>query len=138
MTIDDYIKDEKTQYDINREGAKIPALSSGKINNYEFLAGKKLLPFNQKQVTEQAKFTYFSLGKAFEKQTKTIEDHGKNIVKSDALAKKYDDAKNDSESVLKQKLVDKRKDEIIEVVVYRVFWRDRGRAILNFQPLKTA
>ena len=31
MTIEDQIKDEKLQYDINREDAKISALSSGKI-----------------------------------------------------------------------------------------------------------
>ena len=36
MTIEDKIKDEKLQYDINREAAKISALSSGKIDKYEF------------------------------------------------------------------------------------------------------
>ena len=35
MTIEDQIKDEKLQYDINREAAKISALSSGKIDKYE-------------------------------------------------------------------------------------------------------
>ena len=34
----------------------------------------------QKQIIEQAKFTYFSLEKAFEKQTKTIEDQGKKQI----------------------------------------------------------
>ena len=72
MTIDDQIKDEKIQYDINREAAKISALSSGKINKYEYLLGEEILPFNQKQIIEQAKFTYSPLGKAFEKQTETI------------------------------------------------------------------
>ena len=37
MTIDDKIKDEKLKYDVNREAAKISALSSGKINRYEYL-----------------------------------------------------------------------------------------------------
>ena len=37
MTIEDQIKDEKVQYDINREAAKISALSSGKIDKYEYL-----------------------------------------------------------------------------------------------------
>ena len=32
MTIDDKIKDEKLQYDINREVAKVLALSSDKID----------------------------------------------------------------------------------------------------------
>ena len=40
MTIDDKIKDEKLQYDINREAAKISAISSGKIDKYEYLTGK--------------------------------------------------------------------------------------------------
>ena len=35
MVIDDKIRDEKLQYDINREAANISALSSGKIDNYE-------------------------------------------------------------------------------------------------------
>ena len=77
MTIDDQITDEKLQYDINREAAKISALSSGKIDKYEYLTGEEILPSNQKQIIEQAKFTYSPLGKAFEKQTKTIEDQGK-------------------------------------------------------------
>ena len=64
------------QYDINRETAKISALSSGKIHKYEYLTGEDILPSNQQQIIEQAKFTYSPLGKAFEKQIKTIEDRG--------------------------------------------------------------
>ena len=77
MTIDDQIRDEKLQYDIIREAAKISALSSGKINKYEYLTGEEILPSNQKQIIEQAKFTYSPLGIAFEKQTKAIDDQGK-------------------------------------------------------------
>ena len=76
MTIEDQIKDEKLQYDINRKAAKISALSSGKIDKYEYLTGEVILPYNQQQTIEQATFTYSPLGKAFEKQTKTIEDKG--------------------------------------------------------------
>ena len=76
MTINDQIRDEKIQYDINREAAKISALSSGKIRKYEYLTGEDILPFNQEQIKEQAKFTFSTLGKAFEKQIKTIEDLG--------------------------------------------------------------
>ena len=68
MTINDQIRDEKLQYDINREAAKISALSSGKIDKYEYLTGEEILPSNQQQIIEQAKFTYSPLGKAFEKQ----------------------------------------------------------------------
>ena len=83
MTIDDQIKDEKLQYDVNREAAKISALSTGKIDKYEYLTGEEILPSNKKQIIEQAKFSYSPLGKAFEKQTKTIENQGKKQV--DAL-----------------------------------------------------
>ena len=82
MTIEDQIKDEKLQYDINREAAKISALSSGKIDKYEYLTGEEILPSNQQQIIQQAKFNYSPLGKAFEKQTKTIEDQGKKQVKA--------------------------------------------------------
>ena len=78
MTIKDQIRDEKRQYDINREAAKISALSSGKTDKYESLTGEEILPSNQQQIVEQAKFTYSPSGKAFEKQIKTIEDQGKN------------------------------------------------------------
>ena len=81
MTIDDQIRDEKLQFDINREAAKISALSSDKINKYEYLTGEEKLPSNQKQIIKQAKFTYSPLGKAFEKQIKTIKHQGKNKSK---------------------------------------------------------
>ena len=80
MTIDDQIRDEKLQYDINREAAKISTLSSGKIHKYEYLTGEIILPCNQQQIIEQAKFTYSPLGKAFKKQAKTIDDQGKNQI----------------------------------------------------------
>ena len=46
MTTNDEIRDEKLQYGINRETAKISALSSGKIHKYEYLTGEDILPFN--------------------------------------------------------------------------------------------
>ena len=67
MTIEDQIKDEKLQYDINREAAKLSALSSSKIDKYEYLTGEEILPSNQRQIIEQAKFIYSPLGKASEK-----------------------------------------------------------------------
>ena len=65
MTINDQIRDEKPQYDINRGAAKISTLSSKKFNKYEYLTGKEILSSNQKQMIEQAKFTYSPLEKAF-------------------------------------------------------------------------
>ena len=82
MTIEDQIKDEKLQYDINREAAKISALSSGKIDKYEYLTGDEILPAGKQQIIEQAEFTYSPLGKAFEKQTKTIEDQEEKQIKA--------------------------------------------------------
>ena len=79
MTIEDQIKDEKLQYDIDREAA---ALSSGKLDKYEYLTGEEIIPSNQQQTIQQAKFTYSPLGKAFEKQIKTIEDQGNKQIKA--------------------------------------------------------
>ena len=72
MTTDDKIRNEKLQYDINREAAKISALSSGKIDKFEYLTSKEVLLSNQRQIVEQAKFAFSSLRKAFQKQTKAI------------------------------------------------------------------
>ena len=80
MAIKDQIKDKKLQYDINREAAKISALSSGKIDKYEYLTGEEILPSNQQQIIQQAKFNYSPLEKALEKQVKTIKDQGKKQV----------------------------------------------------------
>ena len=86
MTIEDQIKDEKLQYDINREAAKISALSSGKLDKYEYLTGEEILPSNQQQIIQQAKFSYSDLGKTIEKQRKTIEDQGeKQVVALESL-----------------------------------------------------
>ena len=85
MTINDQIKDEKLQYNINREAPKIYFLSSGKVHRYEYLTGEDILPSNQEQIIEQTKFTYSPLGNAFDKQIKTIKDQGKKQV--DALEK---------------------------------------------------
>ena len=86
MTIEDQIKDEKLQYDINREAAKISALSSGKFDKYEYLTGEEILALNQQQIIQQAKFNYSPLGKAIEKQRKTIEDQGeKQVVALESL-----------------------------------------------------
>ena len=78
MTIEGQIRDEKLQYDINREAAKISALSSNKIGKYEYLTGEEISPYNQKQIIEQAKFTYSPVGKAFEKKKKQLKIKEKN------------------------------------------------------------
>ena len=80
MTINDKIRDKKLQYDINREAAKTSALSSGKIHKYEYPTGEDILPSNQQQIIEQAKFTYSPLGKASEKQIKKIKEKNKLML----------------------------------------------------------
>ena len=70
MTIENNIRDEELQYDINRNAAKTPTLLSSKIDEYEYLTGEEILRFNQSQLIEQARFTYSPLRKAFEKEAK--------------------------------------------------------------------
>ena len=50
MPIDDKIIDEKLQYDIKREAATIPELSSRKIDKYQYLTSEEIVPFNKKRV----------------------------------------------------------------------------------------
>ena len=88
MTIDNKIKDEKLQHDLNREAAKISALSSGKIGKCEYVTVEEILPSDQSTIIE----------KAFEKQLKTIEDQG--IKQVEALkALKLEKNKQDIESI---------------------------------------
>ena len=128
MTINDQINDEKLQYNINREAAKISALSSGKLHKYEYLTGEDILPSTQQQIIEQTKFTYSPLGKAFDIQIKTIEDQGKkqvdalNTLKSDnkITIKKYTYDPNDTPFNSKQKeifnkLVDEKLEKITDL-----------------------
>ena len=112
MTIEDQIKDEKLQYHINREAAKISALSSGKIDKYEYLTGEEILPSNQQQIIQQVKFTYSPLGKALEKQIKTIEDQGKKQVKAIQENKQLVNINKDDD--YKDKLLHSKEREIFK------------------------
>ena len=71
MTIDK-IRDQKLQYNINREAAKTLALSSGKNDEYEYLTGEEILPSNQRQIIEQTKFANSPWCKAFETKQKRL------------------------------------------------------------------
>ena len=135
MTIDDEIRDEKLQYDINREAAKISALSSGKINKYEYLTGEEILPSNQKQIIEQAKFTYSPLRKAFEKQTKTIEDQGPKQIKAIEDNKKQ--PANNNEDNYKNRLLVSKEREIFKNVYNERLNKIEGLTKkINFDDLK--
>ena len=72
MTINDNLRDEKLQYDFNREAT----------DKYKFLTVEEILPPDQSRIIGQAEFVYSPLGKAFEKQVKTIEDQGIRQVKA--------------------------------------------------------
>ena len=127
MTIDDRIKSERLQCDINREAAKISVLSSGKFDKYEHLTGEEILPSNKQQIIEQAKSTYSPLGKAFEKQIKTIEDQGEKQIKAIQSNKQQSVSDND----YKDKLLISREIEIFKDIYNKrldkvgvdLFWR---------------
>ena len=70
MVIDDKIRDEKLLYNIYREVANISAISSSKADKYEYLTGQNILPSNQRQIIDQAKFAYSPFREAFKKRTK--------------------------------------------------------------------
>ena len=123
MTTEDQIRDEQLQYNINREAAKISSLSSGKIDKYKYLSGKEILPSTQKQVIEQDKFTYSPLGKAFEKQIKTIKDQGEKQMKAiqdkelNKSIKEVEYGADDDQMLLRQReihneLTEEKKNEI--------------------------
>ena len=118
MTINGQIRDQKLQYDINREAAKISALSSGKILKYEYLTGEDILPPSQQQIIKQARFTYSPSGKAFEKQIKTIEDQGQKqtdaleSLKSKEQTKPIEDKSNNKSkaTIIYDDLINQRKN----------------------------
>ena len=98
-------------------------MSSCKIDKYGYLTGEEILPSNQRQILEQATFTYSPLVNAFKKQIKTTEDQGEKQIKAIQnqrqikTFKKYNYDDEDSPSISKQKeifdkLVDQRLKEI--------------------------
>ena len=120
MTINDQIRDGKLQYDINRKTAKISALLSGNIQKYEYLTSVDISPSNQQEIMEQAKFTYFPLGKAFEKQIKTIEDQGEKQINALKVSepKTIESGSNNKPVIAKEiydEILEERMDEILKM-----------------------
>ena len=125
MTIHGQIRDEKLQYDINREAAKISASLSGEIRKYECLTGDDILPSNQQQITEQAKFAYSTLGKAFEKQIKTIKEQREKQVKALNTLKSINNNNNNNKltieyAIPKSALNNKSEKEIDKMKKWKV------------------
>ena len=107
MTINDQIRDEKLQYNINREAAKISCLSSSKIHKYEYLTGEDILRSNQQQII---------LGKAFEKQIKAIEDQGEKQVEALKLLEPKEHLVNVKDDDYEDKLLHSKKRKIFKKI----------------------
>ena len=111
MTIDKKIRDEKLRYGIDREAAKISALSSGKIEKYECLRSEEIVRSGSSQTMQQAKFIYFPLGKPFDqgdKQLKSLKvlKHAKqNLANKDATPEDQlnEEAQNEIENIRKSR-----------------------------------
>ena len=108
---------------MNRESIKISALSSGKLDKYEYVTGEEIFPSNQRQIIEPAKFTYYPSLETFEKQTKTIEEQGKKQIDAItnqnerlvSLTNKDDHKGNIFHKKIFEELVKERFDEIKEL-----------------------
>ena len=147
MTIEDRIKDEKLQYDINREAAKVSALSSGKLDKYEYLTGEEILPSNQQQIIQQAKFDYSPSGKAIEKQIKTIKDQGEKQVfaleslkppdRKLTLIKDFIRIKNLNPEIIKE--IERIEDIVKEVDRNKVVYKETNKTydFRNFKTIRT-
>ena len=142
----DQIKDKKLQYDINRDAPKISVLSSGKIEKYEYLTSEEILPSNQQQIIEQAKFTYSPLGKAFDKQIKSIEGQGQKQVEALNTLKSNNKLRIENvipENALNNDETKKEMDKIKEIektldrekLVYKI--KKYACTFENFQTIKT-
>ena len=85
-----------------------------------YLTGEEILPSDQSRIIEQARFTYSALGKAFEKQIKTIENQGENQIK--ALEEhgnqliKYNDEKKSSEHSKQKEIFEELANKIMEEI----------------------
>ena len=120
MTIDDKIRDEKLQYEINREGAKILAKTLDTPYKNEYLTGEEMIPSDRKKLIEQIKFQYGPLGKALEKQTKAIEAQGekqvKTIVKNSKQLLKSDEIQYIKDIIPEDKINKDAKNELNEII----------------------
>ena len=99
MTIDDKIRGEKLQYDIKEKSKKYQHYHLEKFTNANILTDEDILPSEQSRITEQTKFTYSPLGKAFEKQIKTIEEQEKKQIKVLKVLKPEENKEEEIKSV---------------------------------------
>ena len=89
--LDDKIKQDQADYDLYRQNAKISALSSGKLDKYEYLTGKDL--GYKADPVQRAKFQYSPLGQIFNKGLTTDE-------KKEGLLKRLKNIENKTDNQL--------------------------------------
>ena len=114
-TIDDKIKDEKLQYNINREAARISALSSGKIDKYKCFTGEKILPSYQSKIIEQARFTFRPLSKELEKQITTIAEEEKRQIQALEVLKPFIQKSTIKDAIPENTLSEEAKNELSKI-----------------------
>ena len=138
------------QYDINIKAVKGSALPSRKTDKYKFFTDEEILPSDQSRITEQAKFTYPSLGKAFEKQIKTIEEQGQKQGKALELLKPEENKGENKEKIKpveglfpKDMRTNEIKNEIDEIKKWKNKIKQKdlkfetNRYIFDFQQIET-
>ena len=102
-------------------------MPSCEIDKYEYLTGGDILLSNQKQIIEQVKFIYSPLGKAFEKQTKTIEDQGKKQGGALKTLELKDKEEKQTEAIEDNKIQQGKSDEelLMQKIVFDEFSAER-------------
>ena len=88
--LDDKIKANKAQYDLDNEAAKVSALSSGELEKYEDLEYKP-------DVVQKARFEYSSLGKVFNKGVDTSDKKEELLKRLKNIEDKNKDQLNETE-----------------------------------------
>ena len=100
----------------------------------KLVTGEDILPSNQQQIIEQAKFTYSSLGKAFEKQIKTIQDQGQKQTDAlKVLEPKAIESESNNKPIITQEFYDKILEERIDEILKMRDKNDFDRLIYNFK-----
>ena len=145
MNINDKIRDKKLQDDIN-SATKTSALSSCKMDKYEYLKGKEIFSQKQHRIIKQAKSTYSLLRKALAKQVKTIGQQGEQQTEStDEQGEKQllapnENIRKDGDNGLPTYNRDKDRDSLDKKIIEEIYERriDRINKIdrqINFNTL---
>ena len=78
MTIEDQIRDEKLQYDIKREAAKLSASSSGKIDKYKYLTGEEIMLSSQQEIIVKLNLLILLCGRLLKNKQKQLKIKERN------------------------------------------------------------